>query len=197
MGSSLQILLKKTEGALQPVTETLLAVYTDFLLKNKVVQQYPTQSSMSPQSSNEPSHDDNFQLDSPEVLQYTCQLEFERTKLRLRRRVVVQDVLKIHANNQGRHSEELCRGNVVTGMLTKVEQRDKMILVQAQEEWCEYWMKQQFVFLDRRTGCVICDAFDFDVDEAPNIQTMFMVNLSSEDPIYDEAGPSYELDYSM
>ncbi|GKG01011.1 retrovirus-related pol polyprotein from transposon TNT 1-94, partial [Tanacetum coccineum] len=37
-----------------------------------------------------------------------------------------------------------------------------------------------------------CDAFDSDVDEAPNIQTMFLVNLSSEDPIYDEAGPSYD-----
>ncbi|GJU62787.1 hypothetical protein Tco_1244622 [Tanacetum coccineum] len=34
-----------------------------------------------------------------------------------------------------------------------------------------------------------CDAFDSDVDEAPNIQTMFMVNLSSEVPNYDEAGP--------
>ncbi|GKE91057.1 hypothetical protein Tco_1572152 [Tanacetum coccineum] len=30
------------------------------------------------------------------------------------------------------------------------------------------------------------------VDEAPNIQTMFMVNLSSEDLIYDEVGPSYD-----
>ncbi|GJW68872.1 hypothetical protein Tco_0123296 [Tanacetum coccineum] len=38
-----------------------------------------------------------------------------------------------------------------------------------------------------------CDAFDSDVDEAPTTQTMFMVNLSSEDPIYDEAGPSYDL----
>ncbi|GKF76022.1 retrovirus-related pol polyprotein from transposon TNT 1-94, partial [Tanacetum coccineum] len=37
-----------------------------------------------------------------------------------------------------------------------------------------------------------CDAFDSDVDEAPNIQTMTMVNLSSEDPIYDEARPSYD-----
>ncbi|GJX62951.1 retrovirus-related pol polyprotein from transposon TNT 1-94 [Tanacetum coccineum] len=37
-----------------------------------------------------------------------------------------------------------------------------------------------------------CDAFDSDVDEAPNEQTMFMVNLSSEDPIYDEAGSSYD-----
>ncbi|GKB11739.1 hypothetical protein Tco_0845662 [Tanacetum coccineum] len=37
-----------------------------------------------------------------------------------------------------------------------------------------------------------CDAFDSDVDEAPNVQTMFMVNLSSKDPIYDEAGPSHD-----
>ncbi|GJY83342.1 hypothetical protein Tco_0496718 [Tanacetum coccineum] len=39
-----------------------------------------------------------------------------------------------------------------------------------------------------------CDAFDFDVDEAPTAQTMFMANLSSADPIYDEVGPSYDLD---
>ncbi|GKF33152.1 hypothetical protein Tco_0106352, partial [Tanacetum coccineum] len=32
-----------------------------------------------------------------------------------------------------------------------------------------------------------CDAFDSDVDDAPNIQTMFMANLTSE-----EVGPSYD-----
>ncbi|GJZ10267.1 retrovirus-related pol polyprotein from transposon TNT 1-94 [Tanacetum coccineum] len=37
-----------------------------------------------------------------------------------------------------------------------------------------------------------CDAFDSDVDEGPTTQTMFMTNLTSEDPIYDEAGPSYD-----
>ncbi|GJS10002.1 hypothetical protein Tco_0366798 [Tanacetum coccineum] len=37
-----------------------------------------------------------------------------------------------------------------------------------------------------------CDAFDSDVDEGPITQTMFMANLTSEDPIYDEAGPSYD-----
>ncbi|GKC93830.1 hypothetical protein Tco_1159272 [Tanacetum coccineum] len=37
-----------------------------------------------------------------------------------------------------------------------------------------------------------CDAFDYDVDEAPTAQTMFVANLSSADPIYDEAGPSYD-----
>nr|GEX89589.1 hypothetical protein [Tanacetum cinerariifolium] len=37
-----------------------------------------------------------------------------------------------------------------------------------------------------------CDAFDFDVDEAPTAQTMFMANLSFVAPVYDEAGPSYD-----
>ncbi|GKF76963.1 hypothetical protein Tco_0229433, partial [Tanacetum coccineum] len=39
-----------------------------------------------------------------------------------------------------------------------------------------------------------CDAYDSDVDEAPMAQTMFMANLSSADPGYDEAGTSYDLD---
>nr|GEW12274.1 hypothetical protein [Tanacetum cinerariifolium] len=39
-----------------------------------------------------------------------------------------------------------------------------------------------------------CDAFDSDVDEAPTAQTMFMENLSSADPVYDEAGPLYDSD---
>ncbi|GKA39621.1 hypothetical protein Tco_0732172 [Tanacetum coccineum] len=39
-----------------------------------------------------------------------------------------------------------------------------------------------------------CDAFDSDVDEAPMAQTMFMANLSSADPVYDEAGSSYDSD---
>nr|GEY55331.1 hypothetical protein [Tanacetum cinerariifolium] len=39
-----------------------------------------------------------------------------------------------------------------------------------------------------------CDAFESDVDEAPAAQTMFMTNLSSADPVTDEAGPSYDSD---
>nr|GEV68512.1 hypothetical protein [Tanacetum cinerariifolium] len=37
-----------------------------------------------------------------------------------------------------------------------------------------------------------CDAFDSDVDEAPTVQIMVMANLSSADPVYDEASPSYD-----
>nr|GEW26668.1 retrovirus-related Pol polyprotein from transposon TNT 1-94 [Tanacetum cinerariifolium] len=39
-----------------------------------------------------------------------------------------------------------------------------------------------------------CDAFDSDFDEAPTAQTMFMANISSIDPVYDKAGPSYDSD---
>nr|GEY40913.1 retrovirus-related Pol polyprotein from transposon TNT 1-94 [Tanacetum cinerariifolium] len=39
-----------------------------------------------------------------------------------------------------------------------------------------------------------CDAFASNVDEAPTAQTMFMANLSSADPVIDEAGPSYDSD---
>nr|GEZ70193.1 retrovirus-related Pol polyprotein from transposon TNT 1-94 [Tanacetum cinerariifolium] len=39
-----------------------------------------------------------------------------------------------------------------------------------------------------------CDAFDSDVDEALTAQTMFIANLSSADPVYDEAGLSYDSD---
>nr|GEU85436.1 integrase, catalytic region, zinc finger, CCHC-type, peptidase aspartic, catalytic [Tanacetum cinerariifolium] len=39
-----------------------------------------------------------------------------------------------------------------------------------------------------------CDAFDYDVDEAPTAQTMFMANLSSAYHVYDETGLSYDSD---
>ncbi|GKA41288.1 hypothetical protein Tco_0733881 [Tanacetum coccineum] len=39
-----------------------------------------------------------------------------------------------------------------------------------------------------------CDAYDSDVDEAPTAQSLFMPNLSSVDPVYDEAGPSHDSD---
>nr|GEU64737.1 putative reverse transcriptase domain-containing protein [Tanacetum cinerariifolium] len=39
-----------------------------------------------------------------------------------------------------------------------------------------------------------CATFDSDVDEAPTAQTMFMVNLSFADHVYDKAGPSYDSD---
>nr|GEU35337.1 retrovirus-related Pol polyprotein from transposon TNT 1-94 [Tanacetum cinerariifolium] len=66
--------------------------------------------------------------------------------------------------------------------------KDKMLLMQAQENWVALDEEQLLFLADD------CDAFDFDVDEAPMAQTMFMVNLSSADPVYDEAGLSYDSD---
>nr|GEW70021.1 hypothetical protein [Tanacetum cinerariifolium] len=56
--------------------------------------------------------------------------------------------------------------------------KDKMLLMQAQENRVALDAEQLLFFAD--------------VDEAPTTQTMFMANLSSADPITDEAGPSYD-----
>nr|GEU72694.1 retrovirus-related Pol polyprotein from transposon TNT 1-94 [Tanacetum cinerariifolium] len=58
--------------------------------------------------------------------------------------------------------------------------KDKMLLMQAQENGVAL-DEEQLLFLA-------------DVDEAPTAQTMFMANLSSADPVTDEARPSYDLD---
>nr|GEW00171.1 hypothetical protein [Tanacetum cinerariifolium] len=67
--------------------------------------------------------------------------------------------------------------------------KDKMLLMQAQENEVVLDEEQLlFIVVDQ------CDAFDFDVDEAPTVHTMFRENLSSADPIYDDVGPSYDSD---
>nr|GEU56954.1 integrase, catalytic region, zinc finger, CCHC-type, peptidase aspartic, catalytic [Tanacetum cinerariifolium] len=66
--------------------------------------------------------------------------------------------------------------------------KDKMLLMQAQKHGVALDEEQLLFLADD------CDAFDFDVDEAPMAQTMFMANLSFADPVYDEAGPSYDSD---
>nr|GEV75783.1 hypothetical protein [Tanacetum cinerariifolium] len=95
--------------------------------------------------------------------------------------------------------------------------KDKMLLMQAQENGVAL-DAEQLLFLAGRQDYTIdddvdeqpvqdlalnvdnvfqaddCDAFDSDVDEAPTVQTMFMANLSSADPITNEAGPSYDSD---
>ncbi|GJY60574.1 retrovirus-related pol polyprotein from transposon TNT 1-94 [Tanacetum coccineum] len=95
--------------------------------------------------------------------------------------------------------------------------KDKMLLMQAQENGVVL-VEEQLLFIaggqtntfdddvdeapvqdltlkeDNVFQADECDAFDSDVDEAPTAQTMFIANLSSVDPIYDEAGPSYDSD---
>ncbi|GKF55673.1 hypothetical protein Tco_0166013, partial [Tanacetum coccineum] len=66
--------------------------------------------------------------------------------------------------------------------------KDKMLLMQAQENGAN----DLALNVDHVFEAGECDAFDSDVDEGPITQTMFMTNLTSEDQIYDEAGPSYD-----
>ncbi|GKC64169.1 hypothetical protein Tco_1096767 [Tanacetum coccineum] len=95
--------------------------------------------------------------------------------------------------------------------------KDKMFLMQAQENGVAL-DEEQLLFLAGGQDNVVdenvdeqpvhdlalnvdnvfqaddCDAFDSDVDEAPTAQTMFRENLSSADPVYDEASSSYDSD---
>ncbi|GJT94003.1 hypothetical protein Tco_1082848 [Tanacetum coccineum] len=198
--------------------------------------EYPTQSSMSPQSLNEPSPADNFQLDSGSsstenliesltntlvllTQSYKSYLPQTNNQLRMSSnarnkatvqdgRVVVQDVRgRYNANNQGRpFQRNNARGNVVAGNAGGQNRggndsdyfKDKMLLMQAQEngalldeEQLLFLAKEQVTNFDDDVDdppekdlalnvdhifeADQCDAFDSDVDEAPNIQTMFMV----------------------
>nr|GFB43953.1 retrovirus-related Pol polyprotein from transposon TNT 1-94 [Tanacetum cinerariifolium] len=71
-----------------------------------------------------------------------------------------------------------------------------MLLMQAQENVVVLDEVQQLFIAGGQAN-----TFDDDVDEAPiqdlalnEDHTMFIANLSLADPIYDEAGPSYDLD---
>ncbi|GJU04205.1 integrase, catalytic region, zinc finger, CCHC-type containing protein [Tanacetum coccineum] len=72
--------------------------------------------------------------------------------------------------------------------------KDKMLLMQAQENRVALDEDQLLLIAGGQDNADDCDAFDSDVDEAPTVQTMFTANLSSADPVYDEAIPSYDSD---
>nr|GEW50298.1 integrase, catalytic region, zinc finger, CCHC-type, peptidase aspartic, catalytic [Tanacetum cinerariifolium] len=72
--------------------------------------------------------------------------------------------------------------------------KDKMLLMQAQENGVALDAEQLLFLVDNVFQVDDYDSFDSDVDEAPMAQTMFLANLSSADPVIDEAGPSYDSD---
>ncbi|GKE98608.1 hypothetical protein Tco_0021959, partial [Tanacetum coccineum] len=126
-------------------------------------------------------------------------------------RVVVQNVQGRQNRGQGNNTW----GAGAAGY--RSSKADKMLLIQAQENGVAL-DEEQLLFIAGGQDNAIdedvdeqpvqdlalnvdnvfqaddCDAFDFDVDEAPTAQTMFMANLSSADPVYDKAGPSYDSD---
>nr|GEZ07833.1 putative ribonuclease H-like domain-containing protein [Tanacetum cinerariifolium] len=153
-------------------------------------QQYPTQSSAILQSAyvppvtHQPKFADNTQLDLGTDLQFkTTGLLFKMFKV---------DKKEARGTMQGEQLQlEIGDFRTELGMkIMKLEYfKDKMLLMQAQENGVVL-DEEQLLFI----AAYQCDASDSDVDEAPTVQTMFMENLSSADPIYDEAGPSYDLD---
>ncbi|GJR93230.1 hypothetical protein Tco_0265404 [Tanacetum coccineum] len=72
--------------------------------------------------------------------------------------------------------------------------KDKNLLQLVDEDDEQPCLKDLALNVDNMFQADDCDAFNSDVDEAPMAQTMFMANLSSADPVYDEVGPSYDLD---
>nr|GEW65870.1 integrase, catalytic region, zinc finger, CCHC-type, peptidase aspartic, catalytic [Tanacetum cinerariifolium] len=69
--------------------------------------------------------------------------------------------------------------------------KDKMLLMQAQESGVAM-DEEQLLFLAGGQDTTIDE--DMDDQPAPTAQTVFMANLSSADPVNDEAGPSYDSD---
>ncbi|GKA84833.1 hypothetical protein Tco_0806487 [Tanacetum coccineum] len=182
---------------------------TNILLQvsNASVQQYPTQSSMSPRSSNEPSPVDNFQLDSGSSSTDNLIESLTNTL------ALLNQSFKAHlpqTNNQLRTSSNARNKATVQDGRVGVQDdsdyfKDKMLLMNAHENGAVL-DEEQLLFLageqvtnfdddvddlalnvDHVFEADQCDAFDFDVDEAPTTQTIFMENLTSE-----EAGPSYD-----
>ncbi|GJS37530.1 hypothetical protein Tco_0535912 [Tanacetum coccineum] len=135
------------------------------LVSDASVQQYPTQSSKSPQTSAEPYPSDSFQMDSGRKLGSRCPGRY-------------------NANYQGRtiSSEKQCKRNCVAGIVRRRIRLTNVMITK----------NDLALNVDHVFEADECDAFDSDVDEGPITQTMFMTNLTSEDLIYDEAGTSYD-----
>ncbi|GJV56239.1 hypothetical protein Tco_1457244 [Tanacetum coccineum] len=158
------------------------------LVSNISPYQYPSSSSVQPQSSYippvtyQPQFADNTQPDTS--LSPANELLDNLTKQN--GRVVVQNVQGRQNRVQGNNA----RGAVVAGNGVAQNRDEKMLLMQAQENRVDL-DEEQLLFL----AADQCDAFNFDVDEAPTAQTMFMANLFSADPVDDAAGPSYDSDF--
>nr|GEU81360.1 retrovirus-related Pol polyprotein from transposon TNT 1-94 [Tanacetum cinerariifolium] len=100
-----------------------------------------------------------------------------------RNQAIVQGGRVVVQNVQGAHSKEL-HSTKATIELRILQRQD--VADAGSREWSSFG----------RIAAIAedCDTFDSDMDEAPTVQTLFMANLSSADPVINEAGPSYDLD---
>nr|GEV48555.1 retrovirus-related Pol polyprotein from transposon TNT 1-94 [Tanacetum cinerariifolium] len=98
---------------------------------------------------------------------------------------------QLRTSSNARNQATVQDGRVMVQNVQGRQNRDKMLLMQAQENEVAL-DAEQLLFLAGGQD----NAFDDDVDEqpAPTAQTMFMANLSSADPVTDEARPSYDSD---
>ncbi|GJV17358.1 hypothetical protein Tco_1362681 [Tanacetum coccineum] len=101
-------------------------------------------------------------------------------------RIFRVDRIEVRGTMQG-VQVELVMGELITELAMQIQVKqeyfkDKMLLMQAKENGVAL-DEEQLLFI----AADDCDAFNSDVDETPPAQTMFMANLSSADPAYDEA----------
>ncbi|GJV75221.1 hypothetical protein Tco_1506805 [Tanacetum coccineum] len=176
------------------------------LISNVAPQQYNSQSSINPSSTYVPPHfADNSQLDSGlspmdnliENLTNTLALLTQSYKIYLLKQTINSELHQILGTKpQFKTAGLLFRMFKVDRIEDKVTMHGVQVQLVMGELRTELGMLIQDLALnvDNVFQTDDCDAFDSDVDEAHTAQTMFMANLSSADPVYDEAGPSYDSD---
>ncbi|GJU53231.1 hypothetical protein Tco_1226945 [Tanacetum coccineum] len=116
-----------------------------------------------------------------------------RTSSNIRNQATIQNGRVVVQNVHGRQNRgHMARNYTQLKRPLNLEYfKDKMLLMQAQENGVVLDEEQLlFIYLQADQ----CNAFDSDVDETLTAQTMFMANLSSADPICNEASPLYDSD---
>ncbi|GKA30136.1 hypothetical protein Tco_0716441 [Tanacetum coccineum] len=164
------------------------------LVSDASVQQYPTQSSKSPQSATEPYPSDNFQMDSGssstenliESLSNSLDVWFKKHLLFVMV-IALKWIYKVKLDEYGDVLKNKAR-LVAKGY--RQEEGESVTTTFDDDCWMNSTENDLALNVDHIFEADECDAFDSDVDEGPTSQTMFMASLTSEDPIYDEAGPS-------